>query len=1600
MNVVVVSTPAISGNHNHYMKVTALAESEGPSRALFSSTADDLTRNEANSHLSDGKGRPKDGACYEIVISLKDRATFDRLSKDPHQATIAFRQAVREGLDALFTDLGVKDVRWTAAIHLNTDQPHAHVAVARDCVSIETGAQTIVNGIPRKWKLTNGDDTSSAGAHFERAIQRFLTPLPPQQTITLPPPSAISRQLPPAALNDTAGRAEQDRVQAFLTDEKELSPAIIQDEFDAGTIYAATGGACVFVHRDPEGNVTGATTRGRSMGQPGYYYVGDLRTATSYVIVDSPIEALSLYDLTRERDLSRVAFISLPESSPSEELISLIATRQDPVQLVWSRGLNERDEQDVDGLDETRTRFMALADATAPSVELITYAPPKDYGRTWNSQLIQQHLRDELASIDNAAASVERPAPRASEHQPVTAPQEVHQQSTNEDSPVPAEPPAAFRIADGLTSLPFVPTLPPEADILDGTRSFKKREADRTAARAGDQEPQPIADAGGTSIHPAVETNAVRGIPLANVLTAHGLRSQRLNGETVYADYDKRFVIKVTNDLFSDRKDNLNGGKGAIDLVMHLQGVDFKTAKTWLIDNYQARTTGTLADRPTLKDPDDQPKPLRISPPSDQQLQTVRTYLTETRGLSHEIVDHCISNGTLYANSLGSCLFVHRDPNGHVTGAEWRSTDTHLRGTAKGTDKANGWFYLGDPRSATRFVVVEAPIDALSYLDLHKESATPDTCFVSVNGGSVPHTFLEHVAARATTAGHVDVVWALDNNPAGSKSRAAAERSFERMTSALAELDSGHLVHVQIHEPAEKDWNDQLLALRRTEVPKTKTPGATPGTTDETPSKDNAGTHQTFPDERHQPERLISGREIVARYQLQDAEQKHRAAVDQTDLRRYDVAFDGQMRRMSVKDIENLAHATARRQTNLTFDAELATQQQLPRADRTSARVLRMELQERNTAAELARHSHAIETLRDTHQQVIDRLQGNLDRATASYQTAASDAIVVALQHNNKMPSPFIAFGDLTDLHTAAAKRGDAPAILEIDVLRQRQIQEYGYAPHRDDDAAARLAAQLRLAELATRTHAQSVETFEHTYHQRRFAVDRENRNDYMPETRTKEDRELPHDNHWSLKDVAKTRSTLETSRAWLLQNAAFHEGHTSLGKFLAQLGDQHFNPVTVLKLQAQIFTNPKRYFAYHLNPIQQLRSNPLMQGLRFASGQTATKEIAAQCLSLADLETQKLQQLHNIERSLKDQIDATRSQLQSELHQRADLREALHSGAENEASHRAAAGLDMPKPAFEADEIRRIEQCAMNLRDGELLNTYETEAMGAKERGLLKDEQLSARAAARETLTEARLIKAELQVEILDKVIDTSPAAVAGTDATGTLRVRDVTPVRVSLEGEDHVLSIRDALTETLDVQNAVATAVDAHQSRLAAALIQAGEFHQATTTLADTYRTDFAARGLAPSQPQFTVTEQLEIERFAAGVEDETLHQRFTEIAQSALHEGRVIGLDPGPSEEQLFIERKERAVLEHRMLSDAALAALRRSLGSPDPIPAPANAPINPAPTDLTPSTPAATAIPPASSIAGPQLDPTDSAPADAAAEAEAAEAASTDIFDLLI
>ena len=265
-------------------------------------------------------------------------------------------------------------------------------------------------------------------------------------------------------------------------------------------------------------------------------------------------------------------------------------------------------------------------------------------------------------------------------------------------------------------------------------------------------------------------------------------------------------------DFYGDR-----GGGGAIDLVMHTQGCNFREAMGILRGLYGAdRVTGAIIARQVESARAEVEKiparrPFSPADPDPTKLDRVIAYL-RGRGLSADTINDAIRD--LYANRWGSCVFLHRDLEGRPKGATIRGTASDFKQSVG--DKRGAWYTAGCAFGIAReIVVVESPIDALSWAQLHPDRVH-DTCVVSLGGHSVPGELVKAVGRR-------NVIIALDN-PVFEGSPSAAANQKRAVKDAR-----NAFVFARFELPEGKDWNELVAKKWREEQGDKRRPGPRPG---------------------------------------------------------------------------------------------------------------------------------------------------------------------------------------------------------------------------------------------------------------------------------------------------------------------------------------------------------------------------------------------------------------------------------------------------------------------------------------------------------------------------------------------------------------------------------------------------------------------------------------------------------------------------------------------------------------------------------------------------------------------------------------------------
>ncbi len=243
----------------------------------------------------------------------------------------------------------------------------------------------------------------------------------------------------------------------------------------------------------------------------------------------------------------------------------------------------------------------------------------------------------------------------------------------------------------------------------------------------------------------------VRAIDLPAVIERLGGQVDRYNTAKYRLDGEH---ISITGERFYNH-DRGQGGGGAIDLVMHATGYDYREAIAYLRDTHGADTAVTAATWHTAREGVRQAqeivahaeRPAFHAPaPDERRWAQVRNYLVVDRALPAVLVDELHERGTIYADHRSNAVFIRQDADGQATGASLRGTapGSAFKGLAAGTRRDEGHFSFTigqpEPYKAPQLYLTESPIDALSRAALLlREGASAERIFISTDGhGSLP----------------------------------------------------------------------------------------------------------------------------------------------------------------------------------------------------------------------------------------------------------------------------------------------------------------------------------------------------------------------------------------------------------------------------------------------------------------------------------------------------------------------------------------------------------------------------------------------------------------------------------------------------------------------------------------------------------------------------------------------------------------------------------------------------------------------------------------------------------------------------------------------
>ncbi len=218
----------------------------------------------------------------------------------------------------------------------------------------------------------------------------------------------------------------------------------------------------------------------------------------------------------------------------------------------------------------------------------------------------------------------------------------------------------------------------------------------------------------------------------------------RQAGQTyIWTEHDSFVVFPKTNTYSWFSKDEV--GKNPIDLVQSFNRVDFKTAVAYL-------NSADLADFDETKLKTEPQKPFKYLLKDSADVSKLKEYFEAERGISQTTVRDFLQSGVIaQANRIHQnqfepvIVFKHKEADGKLVGASLQGIKEDFdRYPSKGrlkeiiTNSKHNWGItyncgLEPEKNSYNLIFFEAPIDMMSYYELHKDKLV-GTRLVAMNG--------------------------------------------------------------------------------------------------------------------------------------------------------------------------------------------------------------------------------------------------------------------------------------------------------------------------------------------------------------------------------------------------------------------------------------------------------------------------------------------------------------------------------------------------------------------------------------------------------------------------------------------------------------------------------------------------------------------------------------------------------------------------------------------------------------------------------------------------------------------------------------------------
>ncbi|MDT2227834.1 LPD1 domain-containing protein [Enterococcus sp. C40] len=334
---------------------------------------------------------------------------------------------------------------------------------------------------------------------------------------------------------------------------------------------------------------------------------------------------------------------------------------------------------------------------------------------------------------------------------------------------------------------------------------------------------------------------------ILDVAASLGMGLERSGGSYTWSEHDS-FVITPKRNSFYWNSRQIGGGP--IQMVQAVKECSLAQAVDYL-QELDVKAFDASKEPPK--------KPFHYYMKENTDLSLTEEYLINERKLSPETINYFVAEGLLAQSTYKDkktgevepvIVFKHKDPSGKIQGIALQGIvedyNKHERGRLKRTF-GDGFIGLsvkvGNPPSfqkATsenplKLIVFEAPIDLMSYYELHKDMIG-DAVLLTMNGlrkesvstylaneiaPDLPRElkahYLEELGKHFQKSEKVQIVLAVDNDPIDEKKgNRPAQHFIEHFPTTIFSVQEG------VPEPPEGqekwDWNEQLKWIKTQKI--------------------------------------------------------------------------------------------------------------------------------------------------------------------------------------------------------------------------------------------------------------------------------------------------------------------------------------------------------------------------------------------------------------------------------------------------------------------------------------------------------------------------------------------------------------------------------------------------------------------------------------------------------------------------------------------------------------------------------------------------------------------------------------------------------------